>query len=383
MCICAALFVSTGRVVALETDQFTVPDRPLADIGPEMDLYVASTVWDVAQKLSARATAEDREAASDAFPFFGAYHRSLAARYRGADLLAKRVYDVLAGPGLPECKIEQWVRTHPFRAAGRDGAGQALFNLSLAQCVYGDSLFSKPPLLAYVSPTVNVHGAYVGVDKFGHLFQQGYDYYEEYRSARDDGDDEEHAAARAVRSGVGGERGIFGEALTGVYSNADLAANYAGLKFYLNLTRPVRIGDAFLPPLLLRDAAGNWCFNPDRRPAGLLRPFVDEHLNEALNPSRFEPVLRETVRENLRGRSERLLEFYGTTPQRERRRMEELATWHGENYGHSDRGLVTIADDCRPSDEVGGRGVVTAGSKLPSSASPDHTRVSATRLSTR
>src|SRR5690242_2548251 len=132
--VCAALLAPAGAARALETDQFTVPDRPLADIGPELDVYVASTVWNVAQELSTRATAEDRAARQD-WPIFHAYHRSLAARYRGSDLLARRVYAALAGPGLPECKIEQWVRGHLFRAAGRDGAGGAVFNLSLAQCV--------------------------------------------------------------------------------------------------------------------------------------------------------------------------------------------------------------------------------------------------------
>ena len=48
-----------------------------------------------------------------------------------------------------------------------------------------------------------------------------------------------------------------GEATVGIYSNADLAANYAGLKFYLNLTRAVDVGGASLPPVLVR-ADGKW-----------------------------------------------------------------------------------------------------------------------------
>jgi len=94
------------------------------------------------------------------------------------------VYDALSGPMLPECRIEQWVHEHHFRAAAQDPSGQTEFTVSLGDCVYGDSLFNKPILLAFLSPTINVHQTYMGGDKLGHLFQHGYQYYEEYRDAR-------------------------------------------------------------------------------------------------------------------------------------------------------------------------------------------------------
>jgi hypothetical protein len=229
--------------------------------------------------------------------------------------------------------------------------------VTLARCVYGDSLFNKPLLLAFLSPTIRVHGSYFGSDKLGHVFQHGYHYYEEYRRAQSDGCGNAEATARAVRRGVGQEQGIYGEALTGVYSNADLAGNYAGLRFYLNLTRPVRIGETELPPLLQRDGAGNWHFNPQRRPEGLLQPFIDDHLNEALNPSRFRGVLRDTVRDRLRSRVARMLDFYETTPEQERQRAVELSTWHGDKYGHCGcDDLITVADVMprpRPSNVAG------------------------------
>src|SRR5204863_9734778 len=109
-------------------------------------------------------------------------------------------------------------------------------------------------------------------------------------------------------------------ALVGVYSNADLAANYAGLKFYLNLTRPVTIGRKTLPPVLVRDPRGQWALNPyrDGRPEDLLRPFISDHLNEALNPSRYSEQMRSTVQSRLRRRSDKLVAFYRETPERSR-----------------------------------------------------------------
>jgi hypothetical protein len=394
---CTTVLAVTRPASALETDQFTVPNRPLPDIGPELDAYVGGTVWDVVQTLNARAADEERAARRSIWPWRD-YHRARASRLRSEDLLAQRVYDNLAGPGLPECRIEVWAREHRFRAAREAGFADAAFELPLSRCVYGDSLFDKPLLLAFLSPTVNVHGTYMGVDKLGHLFQHGFYYLEEYRQAESDGEGPAAATARAVRLGVDEEQGFYGALTTGVYSNADLAANYAGLKFYLNLTRPVRLAGRTLPPLLLRDRKGNWCFNPARPPDRTLCLLVDDHFNEALNPSRYEGVLRDTVRDRLAPRAERLLEFYDTTPERERERMHELATWHGEPYGHcgfSSR-LVTIADNCPPRRGGFGGEAVVVGARTPalsaagetgqdsaSGAAGSGARTSPTRLSIR
>lgn len=372
--VCTLLLAPAARAPALETDQFTVPDRPLPDLGPEIDVYVAAMVWDVAQTLNTRAAGHERAARSVGWPLRG-HHRGRAARLRSEDLLVKRAYDALAGPGLPESRIEVWVRRHDFRAARGPDEGDPYFGTSLARCVYGDSPFNKPLLLAFLSPTINLHGAYTGVDKLGHVFQHGYHYYEEYRRAERGGADDAEATARAVRRGVREELGFYGTVMTGVYSNADLAANYAGLKFYLNLARPAVVAGQTLPPLLVRNRAGDWCFNPERRPDESLRLLVGDHFNEALNPSRFQGVLRDTVRGRLKPRADKLLDFYDTSPDRERQRLVELSTWHGEDYGHSGFSrLVTIADHCPPravpSIDVVEGVAVTAGATASASASP-------------
>ena len=388
---CVALLLgATVPALALETDQFTVPSRPLPDIGPELDAYVAGVVWDVALGLNARAEAQEREARKAPWPLSD-YHRSRAARYRSNDLFTRRVFDALAGPGLPECRVEQWVRRHRFRAAEEDPKHRTVYEITLGRCVYGDSLspFSKPLLLAFLSPTVNIYGSYMGVDKLGHLYQHGYHYYAEYRRAEADGCDDAKATVRAVRLGVKQELGLYGETTTGVYSNADMAGNLAGLKFYLNLTRAVRIGDETLPPVFLRDGKRNLYLNPRRDMHGLVERYVSDHLNEALNPSRFQSMLGQTVRGRLRKRAGRLLDFYETTPQRERERMVELATWHGEEYGHSGwGGVVAIADNCPlPRGTATARddapGVSPAAGAVTAGASSTGSRTAPARLSTR
>ena len=342
-----------GRLArALETDQYTVPDKPLADIGPEVDVYVAATIWEVIQEANGEAARHERLAARAGWDRVRDYHRGRAGRYRTEDHVARRLFEMTAGGAVPECKIELWVKRRRFNAARREGR-PARFGMTCDRAVFGNHPFEKPWLLVDLSPTVKVHGAYMGLDKLGHFFQQGHEYFRAYREEESRGGGEAARLAKAVRIGVAQERGIYGEAMVGVYSNADLAANYAGMKFYLNLTRPVRVGDATLPPLLARGPRGEWVFNPRRGGTGaadLLRPFVGEHFNEALNPSRYKGRLHDAVRRNLRRRVEEFASFYKLDFDSESQRLSGLATWHGERYGHSGpRRLISVANLYRPS----------------------------------
>jgi hypothetical protein len=161
-----------------------------------------------------------------------------------------------------------WMDTHHFR-------GQpARYRTS-----YWKSLFLFLPTICFtISPTVNLYGSQFGTDKIAHLFQQGYDYYKIYNRALAEGATPGEAANKAVRWGQKTERTIFGTLVAGVYSNGDLCANYAGLKFYLGLTREIRIGDTKRPAiLLLRD--GVWIFNENVRLQELL--FKAVHLGSS------------------------------------------------------------------------------------------------------
>ena len=77
-----------------------------------------------------------------------------------------------------------------------------------------------------LNPTMLISGIYVGSDKLGHFLQQGYQYYQKFKSK---------GAKGAERWGRGTEKGGFGLITTGVMSHADLEANRQGLKFYQHL----------------------------------------------------------------------------------------------------------------------------------------------------
>ena len=331
----AALFATRSRPAhALETDQFTVPPQPLADVGPQLQQHVTAILQDVMTRTNVRYLEHTRAAAANTG--WRSHHERAAAACLTEDALASAFFDEV-GHGLPECDIEAWVVRSHFPVS------PAKFDPSMGECVYGDNLLQKPLTLQEISPTVRLFGAYMGTDKVGHLFQQGHEYFEAYRKAEQSGADRDTAVRKAVQVGIDQENGFYGLMMVGVYSNGDLAANYAGLKFYLNLTHPIHVNGRQLPPIV-RLRQNLWEFNPA---AGdeWLRPFFTDHLNESLNPSQYSPQLRTTVRQNFPARAERWIAFYQSTRETEARRLKELSTWYGEDYGHSGMDKVTSVLD--------------------------------------
>src|SRR5207244_6582866 len=108
---------------------------------------------------------------------------------------------------------------------------------------------------------------------------------------------------------------------------------YAGLKFYFNLTQPVTIAGSTYPPILVM-RNGTWRFNPDSSEF-FMRPFITDHLNEALNPCHYVWHIRGTIGSNIKHRGAAFIAFYHTSTQRESARLKEMETWFGEDYGHS------------------------------------------------
>lgn len=322
-----ALAVLAAPAPAFEADQFTLPPERLEDLGPSLQWLVQHELTQILEELNgkiddalAAAVVADSEQER-------ARQEQRVRELMDERLPAKMLFDRL-GPGWPEAKVEAWIKTTDFKTER-----PARFELDYGGSVYGKAVVIKPLMVFGLSPTVRVHGSLMGVDKVGHFFQQGYEYYEVYLEAEANGAAPEEARVAAVTKGVEQENTIYGKWPTGAYSNADLAANYAGMKFYLNLTRPVRIGDQTRPPILIRGQR-RWAFN---FAAGetYLEPFVSDHFNEAMNPSAYDKSLRETIRKDVLRRRDAWLGRYGLTRKEAMTLVHELATWHGEGYGHS------------------------------------------------
>ena len=156
-----------------------------------------------------------------------------------------------------------------------------------------DSIYQGHPLWATrvaalfgVGPTIKLNGTLIGSDKLWHFLSQGRKFWRRYEKYQDEAKAAEHSAYT--------ERALFGQMTTGVYSNADLVANYEGYRFYRSLFE-----DDIVPgkPAILRWDEDHW---------EIKRPFtwadhVNAYWDEALNVNHFDALLYPHMKERLLG----------------------------------------------------------------------------------
>ena len=127
-----------------------------------------------------------------------------------------------------------------------------------------------------IGPSFRVGGVLIGSDKIGHFLSQGRKFWRRYQRSGDE--------AKAARHSAFTERAIFGSATTGVYSNADLIANYEGHRFYRSLFE-----DDIVPgkPAILARSTSGWRVQRAFDFADHVNPWWDE----ALYPNAFDRLL--------------------------------------------------------------------------------------------
>lgn len=330
------------HALAFETDQYNLPVTPLSDIGEEVAEYAENKIRRAIEKINARIESGESclKQRGDGCRDEASERRKLESLRRD-ETVVREVYRLLGGGIPPFTNSGSWMEKHKFRAQ------PARFKTS-----YRDSIYLTAPIdYLTISSTVRVYGVEFGTDKIAHFFQQGFSYYRIYEDAIAKGSSDSDATKRAVRSGRISENTYYGTLVGGVYSNADLAANFAGFRFYQNLTREVTIGDRKLPPILTK-IDGRFTFNPevDLRNS-VLKPFISEHLNEALNPSVYFNVFgfRSFIRRVVRDRAcpQWKARFPELSKDRLNAQTESLVDWYGFDYGakRSDK-RITIAGTC-------------------------------------
>ncbi len=292
---------------ATETDQFTTPRTHLYDIGPSLSRRIVEIIE------------SDRT---------GETPEQILSRHTGRSIIKSR--------------LTRWVRRI------QSDEEPVLFRPAAFGSIY-PKVFSPVPgsLFFFYAPTVHVHGHYMGTDKIDHFFRQGYDYLEIVKQRESAGATRAEAIAAAVAHGVKQEHGYFGTLASGIYSNADLAANYAGMKFYLNLRNEVIIGDQTLPALFEHTAEG-WRLRRGVDPDRLIAPYLSDHFDESLNPSRY-LFNRGSIRARVRGRCAEWKLFYADRLNLVAKSGESFGgTWFGESYGHwlPVAEEVSIATEC-------------------------------------
>lgn len=339
MLLSVCFAVQPLSISAMETDQYNLPPVPLADIGDEVSEYVEQNLFKAVEKVNAdiavhvscaEAVAEKRLGCSSA------EKEIEKLKYlRSNDAIAKEIYNLLGDGTIFYSHIGRWVNKHKFRSQ------PATYKPNYLESIY----IAAPIDFITLSPTVRLFDVEFGTDKLDHFFQQGYRYYRIQKEAASKGATLEQATTKAIKWGQRSERTYFGLLVSGVYSNADLYANYAGMKFYQGLTEPVSISNEKRPAVfVLKD--GKWTINVSDLREVLLKPFVSDHLNEALNPSGYAFTIfrsfRRSVKKNACPEWRNVLS--DTTKADLELRLASLETWHGEDYGFARKGKsVSVA----------------------------------------
>ncbi len=343
--LCAVLLIQPITVPAFETDQYNLPPQPLADIGGEVSDYTEQNLRKAIDKINGEIAArqsciENKGGKPKAVKCLSPDKEKTKLDYlRSEDAVASELYNLLGSGFPPFTKSGSWMESHQFKSQ------PARYKTSFSNSIF--AVF--PTNYLTVSPTVNVYGSQFGTDKIAHFFQQGYTYFKKHNRAVNEGLTAEKATKKAIRWGQASERTFYGTLVSGVYSNADLCANFIGMKFYQGLTKQVKIGDITRPAILLIKN-GFWILNEKTDLSEtLIKPFFSEHLNEAFNPSIFIPGLRSFVRRSVRKRScKQWLARYPNLSEAElNKTTRALTQWHGEDYGFTEsRKFITVANTC-------------------------------------
>lgn len=335
--ICLIVILHPTAVLCFETDQYSLPPRPLADIGDEVSEYVEENLRKALARLNAE-IAKNEDCRRRSCKAGKNIERRLNY-LRSEEAVAIAVFRRLGDGIVPFTKSGRWMDSHKFRAQpARYKTG------------YSESIYSLTPTNYFtISPTVKVYGVHFGTDKVAHFFQQGYTYYRVYLEALKKGASSDEATRKAVAWGVKTEHTYFGTLVSGVYSNADLFANYVGMEFYQGLTREIKIGSV-ARPAIVELVDGSWRIQKgvDLK-AALIKPFMTDHMNEALNPSMFIAGLRSHVRKKIGMRCCPM--WLGAFPGKTRMQLEtytaSLETWNGNDYGFKRSSKpITIANTC-------------------------------------
>ena len=101
------------------------------------------------------------------------------------------------------------------------------YSLSLNDSIYRDIDYIEgfSLNLKELSDVVNIDGHLIGLDKIGHFFAEGWQYFELIHY-------DDYNIDQALEWGRQQEAGKFGYSTTGIFSFADLVANFNGLRFW-------------------------------------------------------------------------------------------------------------------------------------------------------
>jgi hypothetical protein len=268
---------TAGPAEALETDQFYAWTRPLADSTDALNAEINAGIEEVLARVNAGRRQHSCPDVTEAI-----HRRFEFAVVSRIELWAMQTAVVERAPADPD-------EESSYRRGWLYGETSAL-----------DPIRWMPP-----SPTIEVAGVRIGADKLGHFFCDGASAEKSYRRARKGGASEEEAVLKAMRLNILAERTVMGNSSSGVFSPADLEADFQGLSFYRGLC------DAAAPAL--QRMPDGWHLE---RPFDL-RDYVTPEWDESWQPNVYSPGRWTKVRPVMRHHCDEL-----RAPEVQRRRAD-------------------------------------------------------------
>jgi hypothetical protein len=348
----ALVALQPTAALAHETDQYTLPlGREFADVRIPLSSMVRGAIVEAVNKTN---TAID-------YSLHDNRPTERTARLQSDDWISGEVWTQLFAAFPTNEGLDKMLATDAMHARY-----PGLVTVYMPEhAIYDDALMmldvTKLIRTLFRGGTVKVDGTLFGTDKIIHFLHLGRIYHSNYLGARERGLAEDQAVADAVQLSAGlnpflSENALLGMVVTGIRSNGDLAANYAGFKFYRNLTEEVRIGDRIMPPMLIREGLYWRVGEQVRAESDFFSAFITPHFNEALNPNSYAVLVDARVRSLLADRCRDVVNWYRDErgQPRDREQFERihraLSTFYGEDYGYRDDGAntVSIATTCFP-----------------------------------
>lgn len=351
--LAGAAAIPAPEAKAHETDQYTLPlDKKFADMGDWLDAVHCRAV----ERAVAKLNEETRVALLEP----DLEKRTASLNYiRSPERAMNLVNDSFSDAFTEIQDIEG-----ALRSAGMvQSYPQMITGYRTNDWIYRKTHYWIDPrniVLSFKSSTMKAYGVYFGTDKLSHFHHMGSIYYEAWLQQRKNGMTDEEATRYVIKhyadGNAIGENALLGFVATGVYSNADLAANFMGLKFNINISEPVTINGKTYEPMIVRKG-DFFRVNKDIRPeSGWFGRFIDDRWNEALNPSQYSWEIREDVRAALASRADTIAQFYTRVDNRPADPVyyvdlaHQLSTYGDEDYGHCQKWdkMLTLAQICWP-----------------------------------
>ena len=133
--------------------------------------------------------------------------------------------------------------------------------------------------------TINVGGVYFGTDKLSHFLGSGYEYYRRYLDDLEKTGSKDSALMGVIRWGVDMESSITGIWVVGVFSYADLEANYQGFL----------LAKSFCDDERLQNISGRWYLKKEID----VRDFINPNWDETFNANSYTPQRRRRIAANI------------------------------------------------------------------------------------